>query len=102
MRGVNSVILSGNVGQVNFASLNSGADVLTFTIASDRFGGGDKITVWVKVNVYVDNLVRICKSKLIKGSYVIVEGELMNREGQHGELTEVRAREVIFTGGNRA
>lgn len=96
MRGVNNVILSGNVGQINFASMSSGADVLTFTVASDRYGNGEKVTVWVKVNVYVEKLVRICKSKLSKGSYVIVEGELMNREGQHGELTEVRAREVLF------
>ena len=53
----------------------------------------------MKVNVYVENLIRICKSKLTKGRYVIVEGELMNREGQYGELTEVRAREVLFVGG---
>jgi len=99
MRGVNSVILSGNVGKVNFGTMNSGADVLSFTVASDRYGNGDKITVWVKINVYVENLIRICKSKLSRGGYVIVQGELMNREGQHGELTEVRAREVIFVGG---
>ena len=99
MRGVNNVVLSGNVGQINFSSMGNGADVLTFTVASDRYGNGEKITVWVKVNVYVENLIRICKSKLLKGGYVIVEGELMNREGQHGELTEVRAREVLFVGG---
>ena len=95
MRGVNSVILSGNVGQVNFGSMSNGSDVLSFTLASDRYGNGDKVTV----NVYVENLIRICKSKLTKGRYVIVEGELMNREGQYGELTEVRAREVLFVGG---
>ena len=29
MRGVNSVILSGNVGQVNFGSMSNGSDVLS-------------------------------------------------------------------------
>lgn len=101
MRGVNIVTLSGNVGQINFDTKKNGAEVLSFTVASDRYSGGDKITVWVKINVYMERLVRICRSKLSKGSYVIVEGELMNRDGQHGELTEVRAREVLFLSGGR-
>jgi single-stranded DNA-binding protein len=65
-------------------------------LASDRFISGDKITVWVKVNVYIEPLVKACRAKLTKGGYVIVAGELMNRDGRHGELTEVRAREIVF------
>jgi len=97
VRGINKVIISGNVaGNINFAELPEGASALSFSVASDRKANGSTITAWVKINVYHEALVRICRSRLAKGNYVLVEGELMNREGQHGELTEVRAREIIF------
>lgn len=98
MRGINKVIVSGNVtGAIEFGKTQAGLEVCGFHVASDRHtSGGGVVTAFIKVNVYVDGLVRICKTRLIKGIYVLVEGELMNREGQHGDLTEVRAREVIF------
>jgi single-stranded DNA-binding protein len=66
---------------------------------SERRGGktGENVTAYVKINIYSDALVDICRTRLLKGVYVIVEGELMNREGVHGEVTEVRAKEIIFT-----
>jgi single-stranded DNA-binding protein len=100
MRGVNYVVISGNVsGRINFGTMGDGTEVLSFQVASDRWANGSRMTVWVKINVYIDQLVRICKTKLKKGEYVIVQGELMNREGNHGELTEVRAREILFVNG---
>lgn len=97
MRGINQVVISGNVaGNINFAQLQRGGQALSFSVASDRKSNGSTITAWVKVNVYHEALVRICKSRLEKGGYVLIQGELMNRDGQHGELTEVRAREIIF------
>lgn len=99
MRGLNKVIISGNVtGAIEFGKTNSGAqDACGFHVASDRHtSGGGVVTAYIKVNVYVDGLVKICKTRLSKGIYVLVEGELMNRDGQHGDLTEVRAREIIF------
>jgi single-stranded DNA-binding protein len=65
-------------------------------MASDRRGDGGVITVWVKVNIYIEPLINICRDRLAKGCHVIVDGELMNRDGRYGKLTEVRAREVIF------
>lgn len=98
MRGLNKVIISGNVtGAIEFGRTGKGDEVCGFHMASDRHtSGGSIVTAFVKVNVYPDGLVRICKGKLIKGVYVLVEGELMNRDGQHGGLTEVRAKEIIF------
>lgn len=97
MRGINKVILSGNVaGNITFGEMSGGSDALSFSVASDRKSSGATITAWVKINVYQEALVRICRTRLLKGGYVLVEGELMNRDGQHGELTEVRAREIIF------
>jgi single-stranded DNA-binding protein len=98
MRGLNRVIISGNVGaQIAFNNTGSGTSACSFFLASDRHSsGGAVVSAWVKINVYGDSFVRICRSRLEKGCYVLVEGELMNRDGQLGELVEVRAREVIF------
>ena len=93
---INHVSISGNVGKIDFSTTGTGAPVCTFTIASDRRSTDRTITAWVKVNVYVPALVAVCKTKLSKGVKVWVEGELMNREGRLGELTEVRARRVLF------
>lgn len=98
MRGLNRVIISGNVGaQISFNNTGSGTPAGSFFLASDRHSsGGAVVSAWVKINIYGDSFVRICRTRLEKGCYVLVEGELMNRDGQLGELVEVRAREVIF------
>jgi single-stranded DNA-binding protein len=97
MRGLNKVIVSGNVtGKIDYATTDNGSEVCTFVLASDRHGSGGVVTAYIKINVYVDGLVKLCRNRLDKGSYVLVEGELMNRSTPSGKLTEVRAWEVIF------
>lgn len=92
------MIISGNVsGDINFSELPGGDPALSFALASDRRdGGGGQVTVWARVNVYIIPLIDICRIRLKKGGYVLIDGELMNREGVHGKLTEIRAREIIF------
>lgn len=104
MRGLNRVILSGNVtGRIDFSTTESGnTEVCTFTLASDRHSTGKVVTAFVKVNVYIDGLVKLCRNKLTKGAYLLVEGELMNRTTPVGKLTEVRAWELVFLHGNTA
>ena len=65
-------------------------------LVSERPAGDSNMAAFVPVNIFGENLVRVCQERLRKGIYVIVEGELMNRPGQHGELMEVRARDVVF------
>lgn len=92
MRGINKVIVSGNVSEdVQFIQTSGSKEqtLCTFFIASDRHTQGHVVTAWVKVNVYIDALVKLCKARMHKGVYVLVEGELMSRG-------EVRARELIF------
>ena len=98
MRGLNKVILAGNVtGKIDFAATDAGKQVCTFILASDRHGAGGVVTTaYVKVNVYLDGLVAACQSKLTKGCYLLVEGELMNRTTPSGKTLEVRAWEIIF------
>jgi len=100
-RGINHVVIAGNCSDsARFHTTYNGAPCATFKLASDRRGvnKGEILTTWIKVNVYSEALVDICEIRLKKGVYVIVEGELMNRESaRDGEqLTEVRAREIVF------
>ena len=97
MRGVNKVWISGNLCSDGlFNTLKDGREVCSFKVASERRNGPDKVLAVIRVNVYNENLTRICKKFVRKGGYVQVEGELMNRPGKYEELTEVRAKEVIF------
>jgi single-stranded DNA-binding protein len=102
MRGVNKVVISGNIGdRITYGQTGSGTQACSFSIASDRKDGREIITAWARVNVYGDELVRDCRERLTKGGYAIVEGELMNRDGKVGELTEIRAREIVFVNNHR-
>jgi single-stranded DNA-binding protein len=98
MRGINKVILAGNVGgRARYAETSDGDPVCTFAMASDRHSDGHVVTVWVKINAYGPGLVKTCRRYLQKGVYAIVEGELMNRDTpEFRELVEVRAIELIF------
>jgi single-stranded DNA-binding protein len=94
---MNLVAYSGNVsGKIEFAKTGGGTPVCTFHVASDRRTKDTVITCWAKINAYGHGLVEACRQKLVKGIYVVVEGELMNREGRLGELLEIRARRVDF------
>lgn len=93
MRGMNIALLSGNVGGPMVPGrTREGNPAFSFSLATEEVGRG---TTWVRINVY-GALALKCEQKVAKGLYVIVTGELMNRNGKHGELTEVRARDVLF------
>ena len=97
MRGINRVILSGNVGTpISFAKTDGGAEVCTFALNLERHANGSVVTATVKVNVYMEALVRLARTKLSEGCYLIIEGELMNRTAPQGRVTEVRAWELLF------
>ena len=100
MRGVNTTIFAGNVGgKIMFGTTSLGNDCCSFQLASE-----DKhnFVTWARINAY-GGLVDVCRKWVHKGCYVIVEGELMNREkstdGQ--KLTEIKASQVIVPN-NRA
>ena len=97
MRGFNIVVFSGNVSNsIKYGNLPDGSQALSFAVASDREAGDVVITAWAKINVYSERLISSCRSRLKGGGYVLVKGELMNREGRYGQLLEVRAHEIIF------
>ena len=86
MAGVNKVILVGNLGADPEArNLNSGGEVVNMRVATseswkDRDGNRQERTEWHNVVIFNENLGRVAKSYLKKGSKVYLEGQIQTRK----------------------
>ena len=100
MAGVNKVILVGNLGDDPEArSLNNGGEVVNLRVATsenwkDRDGNRQERTEWHRVVIFNENLGKVAKQYLRKGSKVYLEGQLQTRKwtdqsGQDKYSTEV-------------
>lgn len=104
-RGINKVILVGNLGQdPETRFMPSGGAVTNVTIATSETwkdkasGQQQEKTEWHRV-VFFDRLAEIAGEYLKKGSKVYVEGKLQTRKwqdnnGQDRYTTEIRANEL--------
>lgn len=100
-RGINKVILIGNLGSdPNFASTSSGVNVVTISLATTK-QWKDKETAkamerteWHRV-VFFNNLADIAKKYLKKGSKIYLEGELRTRKWEDQEGITRYTTEVI-------
>ncbi len=109
-RGVNKVILIGNLGrdpETRYTA--SGSAIVNFSLATseswrDKQSGDTKErTEWHRVVIY-DKLAEIAGQYLRKGSKVFIEGRLQTRdwedkEGQRRQTTEIVAREMQMLDG---
>ncbi|HEX8840160.1 MAG TPA: single-stranded DNA-binding protein [Sphingomicrobium sp.] len=125
MAGVNKVILVGNLGaDPESRSFSNGGEVVNLRIATsetwkDRDGNRQEKTEWHSVAIFNENLGRVAKNYLRKGSKVYVEGQLQTRKWQdqsgndrytteivlqkfRGELVLLDAREGAGAGGGRS
>ncbi|MFN3943768.1 MAG: single-stranded DNA-binding protein [Allosphingosinicella sp.] len=100
MAGVNKVILVGNLGDdPESRSLPSGGEVVNLRVATsetwkDRDGNRQERTEWHRVVIFNENLGRVAKQFLRKGSKVYLEGQIQTRKwtdnsGQDRYSTEV-------------
>jgi single-strand DNA-binding protein len=86
MAGVNKVILVGNLGADPEArSLNNGGEVVNMRIATseqwkDKDGNRQERTEWHNVVIFNENLGRVAKNYLRKGSKVYLEGQIQTRK----------------------
>jgi len=111
---VNKVILVGNLGaDPESRAMNNGGEVVNFNVATserwkDRDGNQQEKTEWHRVVIFNENLGRVAKQYLRKGSSVYLEGQLQTRKwtdqnGQDKYTTEVvlqRFRgELVLLGG---
>lgn len=110
-RGVNKVILIGNLGQdPELRYTGSGTAVCNLRLATnesykDRDGNMVDKTEWHTVVAWA-RLGEICNEYLQKGSQVYFEGKLQtrsweDRDGNTRYSTEVKAQEMMFLDGNR-
>jgi single-strand DNA-binding protein len=102
MAGVNKVILVGNLGADPEArSLNNGGEVVNIRIATseqwkDRDGNRQERTEWHNVVIFNENLGRVAKSYLRKGSKVYVEGHLQTRKWTDQSGNDRYTTEVVL------
>jgi single-strand DNA-binding protein len=100
---VNKVILIGNLGKDPEArSMNNGGEVVSFSIATseswnDKQSGEkrDK-TEWHNIVIFNENLGRIAKQYLRKGSSVYVEGQLQTRKWTDQSGADKYTTEVVL------
>jgi single-stranded DNA-binding protein len=93
MGGHNQVLISGHVEtEVFVGTTGDGGEACSFSVTSGD--SGQKIT-HVRVNAY-GSVAEQCEREIKVGSYCVIVGELMNRPGKFGKLTEIRAKKVEF------
>jgi single-strand DNA-binding protein len=102
MAGVNKVILVGNLGADPEArSLNNGGEVVNIRVATseswkDKDGNRQERTEWHNVVIFNENLGRVAKSYLRKGSKVYLEGQLQTRKWQDQSGNDKYTTEVVL------
>ena len=102
MAGVNKVILVGNLGADPEArSLNNGGEVVNMRVATsenwkDRDGNRQERTEWHNVVIFNENLGRVAKSYLRKGSKVYLEGQLQTRKWQDQSGNDRYTTEIVL------
>jgi single-strand DNA-binding protein len=100
---VNKVILVGNLGADPEArSLNNGGEVVNLRVAtseswSDKQSGQrQERTEWHNVVIFNENLGRVAKSYLKKGSKVYLEGQIQTRKWQDQSGNDRYTTEIVL------
>src|SRR3954464_10961890 len=102
MAGVNKVILVGNLGaDPESRSLPSGGEVVNLRVATsenckDRAGNRQERTEWHRVTIFNENLGRVAKNYLRKGSKVYLEGQLQTRKWTDQSGSDRYSTEVVL------
>jgi len=102
MAGVNKVILVGNLGaDPESRSFSNGGEVVNLHIATseqwkDRDGNRQEKTEWHSVAIFNENLGRVAKSYLKKGSKVYIEGQLQTRKWQDQSGNDRYTTEIVL------
>ena len=99
---VNKVILVGNLGQDPEArTMGSGGEVVNLSVATsetwkDRDGNRQERTEWHRVVIFNENLGKVAKQYLRKGSKVYLEGQIQTRKWQDNNGQDKYSTEVVL------
>lgn len=102
MAGVNKVILVGNLGADPEArSLNNGGEVVNMRVATseswkNKDGERQERTEWHNVVIFNENLGRVAKNYLRKGSKVYLEGQIQTRKWTDNTGNDRYTTEVVL------
>ncbi|MDP9421993.1 MAG: single-stranded DNA-binding protein [Pseudomonadota bacterium] len=102
MAGVNKVILVGNLGQdPETRTFSNGGEVVNLRVATseswkDRDGNRQERTEWHSVAIFNENLGRVAKNYLRKGSKVYLEGQLQTRKWQDQSGNDRYTTEIVL------
>ena len=99
---VNKAILVGNLGADPEArAMNNGGEVVHFNVATserwkDRDGNQQEKTEWHRVVIFNENLGKIAKQYLRKGSSVYLEGQIQSRKWTDNAGVEKYTTEIVL------
>jgi single-strand DNA-binding protein len=102
MAGVNKVFLVGNLGADPEArSLNNGGEVVNLRLATseswkDRDGNKQERTEWHQVVIFNENLGKVAKNYLRKGSKCYLEGALQTRKWTDQSGADRYSTEIVL------
>jgi single-strand DNA-binding protein len=102
MAGVNKVILVGNLGDdPESRSLNNGGEVVNLRLATsetwkDKDGQRQERTEWHRVVIFNENLGRVAKQFLRKGSKVYLEGQIQTRKWTDNNGQDKYSTEIVL------
>lgn len=98
---LNKVFLIGNVGvEPEIRDLPNGSSVANFSLATtdywkDKSGERQSKTEWHRIKVYQENLIKLVKSYISKGSKIYVEGTIKYRKYTDQEGKEKISTEIV-------
>lgn len=99
---VNKVILVGNLGaDPESRTLNNGGEVVNLRVATteswkDQSGQRQDRTEWHRVVIFNENLGRVAKQYLRKGSKLYLEGQIQTRKWTDQSGTEKFSTEIVL------
>lgn len=102
MAGVNKCILVGNLGQdPESRTFSNGGEVVNLRIATsetwkDKDGNRQEKTEWHSVVIFNENLGKVAKNYLRKGSKCYIEGQLQTRKWQDQSGTDRYSTEIVL------
>ena len=102
MAGVNKVILVGNLGaDPESRTFSNGGEVVNLRVATseswkDRDGNRQERTEWHSVAIFNENLGKVAKNYLRKGSKVYLEGQLQTRKWQDQNGNDRYTTEIVL------
>jgi single-strand DNA-binding protein len=106
MASLNKVQLIGNLGaDPESRSFSNGGEVVNLRLATtenwkDSDGNKQERTEWHSVAIFNENLGRVAKSYLRKGSKVYIEGQLQTRKWTDKDGVEKYSTEIVLQGFN--